>query len=44
MPVDASAAPLKEALGVFAGTMSATLDSLLPRADGPEGKLFGALR
>lgn len=38
------AAPVKQALTDFAATMTATLDSLLPQADGPESKLFEAMR
>lgn len=38
------AAPVKRALTDFAATMTATLDSLLPQADGPESKLFEAMR
>jgi len=41
---DSSTAPAKDALSGFAETMAATLDSLLPRTDGPEGKLFDAMR
>ena len=44
IPTDASAAPVKAALGAFGGTMAATLDSLLPQSDGPESKLFDAMR
>jgi farnesyl diphosphate synthase len=40
----ASTTPVKEAMGAFADKMTAALDSLLPRADGPEGKLFEAMR
>lgn len=39
-----TAAPVKEALTGFAATMTATLESLLPQADGPESKLFDAMR
>ena len=46
-PVDVanpSAAPVKEALAGFADTMTATLQSLLPQSDGPESRLFDAMR
>ncbi|MFT5485323.1 MAG: farnesyl diphosphate synthase [Paracoccaceae bacterium] len=36
--------PVKEALTGFAATMTATLESLLPQTDGPESKLFDAMR
>ena len=39
-----SAAPVKEALTDFAAKMTATLESLLPQTDGPESKLFDAMR
>ena len=39
-----SAAPVREALADFAGTMTETLDSLLPASDGPEGRLYEAMR
>ena len=39
-----SSAPVREALADFAGTMTEMLDSLLPAADGPEGRLFEAMR
>lgn len=40
----AKAAPVKEALTDFAATMTTTLEDLLPQADGPESKLFDAMR
>lgn len=40
----APASSVKDALSGFAGTMGATLDDLLPKSDGPEGKLFDAMR
>jgi len=42
--VNQSAAPVKDALTGFAETMTATLESLLPQSDGPESKLFEAMR
>ena len=39
-----SAAPVREALADFAETMTETLDSLLPVSDGPEGRLYKAMR
>jgi farnesyl diphosphate synthase len=39
-----SAAPVRAALADFAGTMMETLDSLLPASDGPEGRLYEAMR
>ena len=39
-----SAAPVREALADFAETMTETLDSLLPASDGPEGRLYEAMR
>jgi farnesyl diphosphate synthase len=42
--VNPSAAPVKDALNGFGETMTATLESLLPRPDGPETKLVDAMR
>ena len=39
-----SAAPVREALTDFAASMTETLDSLLPASEGPEGRLFEAMR
>lgn len=42
--VNQSAAPVEDAFTGFAETMTATLESLLPQSDGPESKLFEAMR
>ena len=39
-----STVPAGEAIDAFAGRMTATLDALLPRAEGPEGRLHDAMR